>query len=140
MSELEHEVETGLQFVTNIRFGLVADCISAQLALIRTLRGGTPTFGSFNDDSFDEERFERHFASLSALALPECWYWIRKLQARFIAGDYSAAIEASLNAERLLASERCQRPRPAAPSLQAGAARRWHATRRPGRPRAHRRR
>ena len=36
------------------------------------------------------------------LALPECWYWIRKLQARFFAGDYPAAIEASLNAERLL--------------------------------------
>ena len=47
-------------------------------------------------------RFERHFASLPALALPECWYWIRKLQARFFAGDYPAAIEASLHAEPLL--------------------------------------
>ena len=36
--------------------------------------------------------------------MPECWYWIRKLQARFSAGDYSSAIEASLNAERLLSS------------------------------------
>jgi hypothetical protein len=36
------------------------------------------------------------------LALPECWYWIRKLQARFFAGDYSSAIQASLNAEPLL--------------------------------------
>ena len=102
LSEVQHEVENGLQFVTNIRFGLVADCISAQLALIRTLRGFTPTFGSFNDDGFDEVRFERHFASLPDLALPECWYWIRKLQARFFAGDYYSAIDASLNAERLL--------------------------------------
>src|SRR6185295_18454753 len=75
---------------------------SAQLALIRTLRGLTPKFGSFDDDGFDESRFERHCASLPALALPECWYWIRKLQARFFAGDYASAIEASLNAERLL--------------------------------------
>jgi transcriptional regulator with GAF, ATPase, and Fis domain len=40
-------------------------------------------------------------ASAPPLAMPECWYWIRKLQARFFAGDYPAAIDASLNAERL---------------------------------------
>ena len=37
-----------------------------------------------------------------ALALAECWYWIRKLQARFFAGDYAAAVEASSKAQRLL--------------------------------------
>ena len=31
---------------------------------------------------------ERHLANNPALALAECWYWIRKLQARFFAGDY----------------------------------------------------
>ena len=36
------------------------------------------------------------------LALAECWYWIRKLQARFFAGDYASAIEASSRAQRLL--------------------------------------
>jgi signal transduction histidine kinase len=36
------------------------------------------------------------------LALPECWYWIRKLQARVYAGQYAAAIEAASNARRLL--------------------------------------
>ena len=34
-------------------------CITAQLQLIRTLRGLTPLFGCFNDDGFDEEQFER---------------------------------------------------------------------------------
>jgi predicted ATPase/signal transduction histidine kinase/GAF domain-containing protein len=102
LSAAQHEAETGLKFVTNIRFGLAADCISPQLGLIRTLRGLTSKFGSFDDDGFDEERLERHFASLPALALPECWYWIRKLQARFFAGDYLAAIEASSHAEALL--------------------------------------
>jgi hypothetical protein len=33
---------------------------------------------------------------------PACWYWIRKLQARFFAGAYHAAIEAASNAQRLL--------------------------------------
>jgi PAS domain S-box-containing protein len=36
------------------------------------------------------------------LALPECWYWIRKLQARFLAGDYASALDASLKARQLL--------------------------------------
>jgi predicted ATPase/GAF domain-containing protein len=102
LAEVQHEAETGLEFATNIRFVLVIDCITAQLGLIRTLRGLTATFGVFNDERFDELRFERHLASDPVLALPECWYWIRKMQARFLAGDYPAAIEASLNAERLL--------------------------------------
>ena len=36
------------------------------------------------------------------LALAEGWYWIRKLQARFFAGDYAGALEASGSAQRLL--------------------------------------
>jgi PAS domain S-box-containing protein len=35
------------------------------------------------------------------LRLPECWYWIRKLQARFLAGDYAAAVDASSRAQPL---------------------------------------
>src|SRR5262249_11775773 len=102
LGEVQREAERGLEFATNIRFVLVTDCITAQLGLIRTLRGLTTKLGVFDDGSFDEHQFERHLASDPVLALPECWYWIRKLQARFFAGDYPAAIEASLNAERLL--------------------------------------
>ncbi len=102
LADVQHEAETGLQFATNIRFRLVVDYITAQLGLIRTLRGLTAKFGAFNDERFDELRFEHHLASDPVLALPKCWYWIRKMQARFFAGDYPSAIEASLNAERLL--------------------------------------
>jgi hypothetical protein len=102
LADVQREAETDLEFATNIRLGLVIDCITAQLGLMRTLRGLTARFGVFNDERFDELRFERHLASDPVLALPECWYWIRKMQARFFAGDYPAAIEASLHAERLL--------------------------------------
>jgi PAS domain S-box-containing protein len=102
LPDVQREAEVGLQFATKIQFGLVMDCIAAQLGLVRTLRGLTATFGAFDDGRFDEREFERHLASTPVLALPECWYWIRKLQARFCAGDYPAAIEASSNAERLL--------------------------------------
>ena len=32
----------------------------------------------------------------------ECWYWIRKLQARFFAGDHASAIAAASRAQQLL--------------------------------------
>src|SRR5262249_5345138 len=102
LADVQREAEMGLEFATNLRFGLVIDCITAQLQLIRMLRGMTPRFGVFNDEHFDELRFERHMANDRALAVPECWYWIRKLQARFLAGDYPSAVEASFKAKELL--------------------------------------
>ena len=95
LAEVQREAEDALQFAQKVRFGLVVDHIKAQLGLIRSLRGLTAKFGSFNDDQFDELRFERYLGSNPGLAELECWYWVRKLQARFFAGDYAAAVDAS---------------------------------------------
>src|SRR6202165_597109 len=102
LAEAEREAEHGLAFAQKARFGFVIDTIATQLGLIRTLRGLTPTFGSFDDEQFDEPRIERRVSEHPGLAFVECWYWVRKLQARFFAGDYASAIEASSRAQRLL--------------------------------------
>jgi predicted ATPase/signal transduction histidine kinase len=102
LGEVQREAEKGLEFARKVRFGLIIDDISAQLGLIRTLRGLTPKFGSFNDEGFDEFRFEQHLSSDPIVAEAECWYSIRKLQARFFAGDYASAVGASVRAQRLL--------------------------------------
>jgi PAS domain S-box-containing protein len=102
LAYVEVEVDNGLSFARKALFGLVVDIITAQRGLVRTLRGSTMEFGSFNDQQFDETRFEQHLGNDPRLALPECWYWIRKLQARFFAEDYRSALEASANAQRLL--------------------------------------
>jgi PAS domain S-box-containing protein len=102
LSETQRETEQGLAFAQKMRFGLVIDAITTQLGLIRTLRGLTPTFGSFDDEQFDEHRIERHFSENPDLAFVESWYWIRKLQARCFAGDYAAALEASSRAQPVL--------------------------------------
>jgi PAS domain S-box-containing protein len=102
LAEVQPEVENGLEFARNARFGLVVDIMTVQLGLIRTLRGLTPTFGCFNDEGFDELQVERHLASNPVLALAEFWYWTRKTQARFFAGDYASAVDASLRAQQLL--------------------------------------
>ncbi|MEN3385416.1 MAG: hypothetical protein V7608_5460, partial [Hyphomicrobiales bacterium] len=102
LADAEREAEHGLAFAQKMRFGLVIDFTSSQLGLIRTLRGLTPTFGCFDDEQFDEARIERRFSENPDLAFGECFYWIRKLQARFFAGDYASALEAASRAERLL--------------------------------------
>jgi predicted ATPase/signal transduction histidine kinase len=102
LAEVQREAEDWLEFAQKARFGLVIDRITGNLGLIRTLRGLTHKFGSFDDEQFDELRFERHLAGNPALALPECFYWIRKLQARWFAGDYASAVDASLRAQQLL--------------------------------------
>jgi PAS domain S-box-containing protein len=102
LAEVQCEAERGLEYAQKARFGLVIDTITTQLALIRTLRGLTPAFGCFNGEQFDELQIERRLSGDPSLAFAACWYWTRKLQARFFAGDYSAALDASLNAQRLL--------------------------------------
>jgi PAS domain S-box-containing protein len=102
LAETQGEAEQGLEFAHKARFGLVIAIITVQLQLIRTLRGLTPAFGCFDDEHFEERRFEHDLASHADLALAECWYWIRKLQARVLAGDYRSAIDASSKARPLL--------------------------------------
>src|SRR5438132_1490731 len=102
LGEVQREAESGLEFTRQLRFGYVADIITGELRLIRTLRGLTPQFDSFNDTEFDESEFEQHLAEDPWLRLVACWYFIRKLQARFLAGAYVSAIEAAENARRLL--------------------------------------
>jgi PAS domain S-box-containing protein len=101
--DVQRETENALAFAQKTRFGFVIDITATQLGLIRTLRGLTPKFGSFDDGQFDELGTERRFARSPHRAhMPRCWYWIRKLQARFFAGEYAAAVEASSRAQSLL--------------------------------------
>ncbi len=102
LPDVQREAEKGLEFAQKIRFGFPIDVITVQLQLIRTLRGATSEFGCFGDEQFEELHFEHTFGFESAFAQPECYYWVRKLQARFLAGDYASAVDASLRAQRLL--------------------------------------
>jgi PAS domain S-box-containing protein len=100
LAEVQREAESALEFGQKARFGPVVDIVTGHLGFIRTVRGLTREFGSFCDDGFDEGCFEQHLeASPSFIA---CWYWIRKLQARFYAGDYAQAVAAAAKARPLL--------------------------------------
>jgi PAS domain S-box-containing protein len=107
LAEAQDEAERGLAFARKIRFGLVIDNIATQLALIRTLRGSTATFGCFDGPEFDEAQVERRLSSDPGSAFSACWYWIRKLQARFLAGHYLEAVDAWSNAQPLKWAAEC---------------------------------
>jgi PAS domain S-box-containing protein len=101
LSEVQREAELGQAFAEKARFsGDMA--MSPLLALIRTLRGLTPIFGCFDSEEMEEAPFERLLAGNPYLRILESWYWVRKVVARYFAGDYLAAMEASTRAQRLL--------------------------------------
>ncbi|HMF61861.1 MAG TPA: GAF domain-containing protein, partial [Vicinamibacterales bacterium] len=102
LREAEREAANGLEFVRKMSFGLVSDCMTGQLRLIRMLRGLTLDFNSFNDAEFEESHFERHLENNPQLAIGASYYWIRKLQACFYAGDYASAVAAASKAESVL--------------------------------------
>jgi PAS domain S-box-containing protein len=102
LADVQREAERSLEFAQKTRSSLWSDISATQLALVRTLRGLTTTFGCFNNAQFDELQIENRLSTEGGRAIAACWYWVRKLQARFFAGDYVTAVAASLNAQRLL--------------------------------------
>ncbi len=102
LEEAQAQAEKGIKFAEAARVGLVVDIVKSDLQLIRSLRGLTSSFGSFNNQEFNEAEFEQLLASNPALADPAFGYWTLKTEARFFAGDYGSAVDASLRAQQLL--------------------------------------
>src|SRR5271157_3436234 len=97
------ESERGLDFVRKAKFRDVADIIVSQQRFIATMQGRTATLSTFSDAQFDEAAFE---AQLTGDRMPTmiCWYWIHKLNARFVSADYAEALAAAEKAKVLLSA------------------------------------
>jgi PAS domain S-box-containing protein len=100
LADIKREAESALAFAQKVQFGSAIEVIGVALARVRMLLGATARFGSLDDEQFDERRMERDFADTPDAA--QCWYWVCKLQARFMAGDYVAALDAASRAGRQL--------------------------------------
>ena len=95
------ESERALDFARKAKFRDIEDSIVIQQRLIATMQGRTATFSTFTDAQFDEAAFEAQLTDDRTIALV-CGYWITKLQARFLAGQYVAALAAAQLAKPLL--------------------------------------
>jgi predicted ATPase/transcriptional regulator with GAF, ATPase, and Fis domain len=104
---VQRESEMALEFVRNAKFGDAADIIVSQQRFIATMQGRTATFSTFNDAQFDEMTFEARFTGFRIPLLP-CWYWILKLEARFLSGDYAEALATADKTKRFLGASASQ--------------------------------
>ena len=111
LDEVWRESETGLAFARQVKFRDVEDVKVSQQRFIQNMRGRTLHFGTFSDAQldrdasgggvFDEAAFEAKLSE-DRMATMVCWYWILKVQARFMSGDYEEAIVAAEKAKALL--------------------------------------
>lgn len=102
LAEVEDQAVDRLRIVRAAGFGLIVDIMTAQLSLIRGLRGLSPWLGSAEADHADERSLEQHLEGNPALAIAACWYWIRKQEAQYFAGDMAGALMSGERAAPLL--------------------------------------
>jgi PAS domain S-box-containing protein len=100
LDEVWRESEICLDFIRKAKYLDAADAIISQQQLIRNLRGQTATFSTFSDGAFDEDRFEAGLTEDRMTPMVNR-YWILKVQARFISGDYRLALIAAERAKKL---------------------------------------
>jgi predicted ATPase/signal transduction histidine kinase/GAF domain-containing protein len=101
LDEVWSESQKGLEYVRGVKFQAAIDVMISQQLLIKNLRGETKEFSSFDSEAFREEEFEAKIVKERMPTLV-CWYWILKLQARFMSGDFEVARSAADKAEALL--------------------------------------
>jgi signal transduction histidine kinase len=100
LADAQTEAESSLNQARKARFGYFVALSDIQLALIRTLRGSTKAFGSFEHAHFDQIGFERDLENYP----PQMHfsYWNRRLQALYFAGNVASAVDAASRARPLL--------------------------------------
>ncbi|HTJ90413.1 MAG TPA: AAA family ATPase [Acidocella sp.] len=97
------ESEMALDFTRKAKYGDIADIVLSQQRFIATMQGRTATFSTSNDAQFDEAAFETRLTR-ERTPLTTCIYWILKLKARFLSGDYAEAFAAAEKAKPLLSA------------------------------------
>jgi PAS domain S-box-containing protein len=107
LDALWRESEMALDFVRNAGFRDMADTIVSQQRFIAIMQGRTATFSTFSDAQFDEATFEAELTG-DRMPLMICFYWIFKLQARFLSGDYAEALAAADKVKPLLSTAAAQ--------------------------------
>jgi PAS domain S-box-containing protein len=107
LDAVRRETEMSLDFAKRARFRDVVDLIVSQQRFVAAMQGRTASVATFSDAQFDETTFETHLTG-NRMNTMICVYWILKLKARFLSGDYAEALSASAKAEPALRKEAVQ--------------------------------
>ncbi|MFE8597755.1 trifunctional serine/threonine-protein kinase/ATP-binding protein/sensor histidine kinase [Archangium violaceum] len=100
LEDVYQETLTRLDFARQSGFQAVQDVLVHSQRYVQQLRGLSRSFDTMSGDGFDEDAFE---ASLTVhhMSTMRCWYWILKMQSRFMCGAYAQALEAGDQAAEL---------------------------------------
>jgi PAS domain S-box-containing protein len=101
------ELEMALDFARKAKYSDGADMIGSLQRFIASMQGRTATFSTFSEAQFDEATFEARLTG-ERIPLTVCWYWILKLKARYLSGDYVEALAAADKAKPLLSAVAAQ--------------------------------
>ncbi|WP_170136344.1 AAA family ATPase [Nannocystis exedens] len=101
LEQVERETERRLEFTRNANFAGSSQVLVGIQRLVRNLQGRTNSRASFSDETFDDEAFQTEMVE-TPWAVVRCWYFIMKLQALFLCGDYEAALAAGDQAAPIL--------------------------------------
>ncbi|TCL64631.1 putative ATPase [Rhizobium sp. BK251] len=93
LAQVQREAEQALAFARRIELGIPAERFFGQLDLIRKLRGVAA------EDGFDAEWASQDIEGHPGLAMMVCYHWVFRLQERFFAADFPAALEAAERVE-----------------------------------------
>ncbi|EEF27627.1 conserved hypothetical protein, partial [Ricinus communis] len=102
LEEVSMEATRCIDFVSRANFRDAVDTIHCQQRFILAMQGKTNSLSKFSGGQFDEHAFEAQLGS--RIRTMVCWYWILKLEARYLSGDINASTDARQRAEPLLSS------------------------------------
>ena len=95
------ESERFLDFTREAKYDPATQIIIRTRRFIQAMQGLTVNLSSFSGSQFDEDEYERFMERYGWVSVV-CGYYIMKLQARVMSGDYQAAIAAIARAEPIL--------------------------------------
>jgi predicted ATPase/signal transduction histidine kinase len=101
LDEVWRESERLMGFANKIGFRDGTNLIVSQQRFVAAMRGRTASLSTFSDSAFDERAFETELTA-DRMSLMVAWYWILKIGARFLSGDYAQALDALERAKQLL--------------------------------------
>ena len=101
LAEVQREAERGLDFTRRAGFRDVNDLILSLSRFVQTMRGRTRHLSTYDDEHFNEAEFE---AGLDRERMPTLVFYhdAVKLMARYLAGDFKAALAFGEKSKSLL--------------------------------------
>ncbi len=102
LDEVYQESIARLDFARKAGYQAVQQVIHHTQRYVQQLQGLSPSFCSLSGEDFEEEAFEAELSAKKHLSTVECWYWVLKMQSRFMCGAYEEARQASARAAEFL--------------------------------------